>query len=222
MAKLKYLKSALKDNDNHELELKFEADRVSPQEFVAWAASTGKMTGYRQTSSPDVYYRQGKNVLRFRSRGSDETGATITVKLRTKKENTTNRVEIDVPVSKKVSDDNLHAFLEATGWEPELRIWKDSHIIDLVDFWFDPETQSPPVCLAMYEVWEDDDDGEIEPDSKWYIEVEVEKEFINKNTENVLRFWEDYLRERFPAIGKLLNRSLYEIYSGKKYRVVKL
>lgn len=213
------MKNVLKKASNRELELKFRADDIQPQDFVAWCGSTGCMTSYRTVKSPDVYYRQGKNVLRFRGQPGGY-GATITVKKRTSRRSTTNRLEIDVPVDESVSDEDLKAFLEQTGWEPELSIIKESHIIIIDDFVFSEElkgeNRSPPVCLAFYTVWDNVD--MTSPRS--FLEVEVEKAYVDDRAPIFLELWRRCLTRVF-GLPDPLNRSLYELFTGKRYEMVK-
>jgi hypothetical protein len=209
---------------NREFELKFRAPDVTSRQFVRWAANFAFMSGYKHVVSNDVYYRQGQNTLRFRE-NEKKVGSELTVKLRTSKKSTMNRIEIDLPLSKRVDDDTAKAFLEATGWKPELELEKSSYIVRLHNY-STPWDDAPPVAvLALYAV------KPIKPVraalEDWFLEVEIEKESIEstksgfKTAERYLGWWESVLKTEFN-LGKPLNKSLYEIYTGNKYRTIKV
>jgi hypothetical protein len=213
--------NVLKEARNHELELKFKANGVEAGDYIEFMASTQCMTGYRRTESPDIYYRQGKNVLRFRGLPSGK-GATVTVKLRTSKKSTSNRIEIDIPVGPDICDEDVHAFLEATGWRPEVRLFKISHIIDIEDFYFSSGGKSPPVCIALYTVCREflNPKGGVRHSKKTtFLEVEVEKAYVDGRAEDVLEKWKAFINNKWD-LGEPLNQSLYEYYTGRSYRMM--
>lgn len=121
-------------NPNHrEMEIKLAADDVDVEAFnsFCFAKTPSK---YLHIFGPDTYYIQGENVLRRRrDSGPNGTGAgELTVKRRTSKKSTRDRLEIDLRFSATMTRDDVERFLGATGWKPQFTVVKDCHI-----FWFE-------------------------------------------------------------------------------------
>jgi hypothetical protein len=102
-----------------ELELKFEASGVDRDEFLKWAISRDP-SSLITVGCPDVYYVQGKSVLRHRwSEGAGE----LTTKRRRSHNSTTNREEIDVYFDPaKTTTQDVTSLLLATGWKSSLTL----------------------------------------------------------------------------------------------------
>lgn len=192
-----------------ELEIKLDASGVDTLSFLQWCIGLGP-TKYEHAIGPDVYYKQGSNTIRHRWFAGP--AGELTVKLRKSNAHTTDRVEIDLQFDGNVSQDDVTAFLVATGWQKLFTLQKDCHI-----FWL--EMNDVPVSVVLYDVWEI---PETKPKRKRFLEVEIDKGFqINQEKAlQTLEWWRRRLADTFQ-VTKPMNLSLYEIYSGKKYKTVK-
>jgi adenylate cyclase class IV len=191
-------------NTNHvESELKFEVPQsVSTEAFEKWAQRQ-KPLRHVSVSGLDTFYQQGDNVVRHRCSGRSQE---LTIKQRQSKDSITHRLEVDLFFSAKTTQEDVRAFLMASGWRPVLTIHKTSTIYNLA------EDEGEEICLALYCV-----DG-----SRRFMEVELVKGGSESvDAAAVLDYWHKKLTKAFPGIGAPLNASLFEIYSGRKQKVQK-
>lgn len=199
-----------KNPKHSELELKLAADDVDVKIFSRWCFSH-EPTKYVHLTSPDTYYTQGDNVLRHRHGG--KTAGELTVKRRTSKRSTRNRLEIDLRFDSQTTHDDVERFLVATGWEPAFNVFKDCHI-----FWLDEK--KPGVEIVLYDVRCIFPNGK-ETSPRRFVEIEIHKADSNHpKALTTLKDWERAARRAF-ALGAVQTESLYEIYSGKRYGMVK-
>jgi hypothetical protein len=200
---------------HHELEVKIAADSVQPVDFRNWCVTRGP-SEYVRLTSPDVYYTQGKNVLRHRLGDQRRiTGAgELTVKQRTSSKSTKNRVEVDLRFSEKTTREDVERFLEATGWSPAFTVIKDCCIFFFLD-------QKPGVEVVIYTVRCIYPDGR-ETEQRRFLEIEIHKaDSQHVKALTTLKNWEEDIRSNFQGLGETQDQSLYEIYSGKRYNMVK-
>jgi len=195
-----------------ELEYKWDATGVPVDHFAAWAMNLSPFK-YLRIKAPDFYWTQGENVIRHRH---DSGAGTLTVKGRKSSDSITDRVEIDLQFGPNVKGRDVPAFLKATGWKMQLWLAKDAHI-----FWFSPEL-GITITLALYDV--NRVFGNLQtfpPPSRRFLEVEIEKtsSIDEERAKNVLDSWRNALTNEFK-LSQPLNLSLYEIYSGNKYRII--
>lgn len=167
-------------------------------------------TKFLHVIGPDTYYVQGKNVLRHRKNG--EGAGELTVKRRTSKKSTRDRLEIDLRFSSSTTPEDVTQFLSATGWKSQFTVIKSCDI-----FWF--ENSFPYMEAVIYDVRAVFPNGK-ETQSRRFLEVEVHK----KHSGHVralysLKEWERDLRKNFQ-VGDTQSKSLYEIYSGRSYGMV--
>lgn len=200
-----------KTNPLHkEIEIKIAADSVSVPEFNSWCFAK-LPSQYLHVSGYDIYYNQGKNVVRHRQNGG---AGELTVKRRLTNKSTKNREEIDLHFDPKTAQTDIARFLEATGWNEQFKVFKDCYI-----FWF---TNSQPATeVVIYDVRCIRPDGTKTHKSR-FIEVEIHKADSNHvDSQEVIEQWEQEIRSEFPNCGITLNKSLYELYSGATYQIVK-
>jgi adenylate cyclase class IV len=192
--------------EHFELEKKFDAKLVSVEQFKSWGFSKNP-NEYLHAIGPDLYYVQGKNVLRHRQNG-DGAGQ-MTVKQRTSKRSTVLRGEIDLNFSHLNTVDDVTKFLRATGWREKFTVIKDCHIFSFRD-------SMPHMEAVIYDV-RCFYPGGCEGVPYRFLEIEVHKSH-NKHPKShaALQIWEADLRKVLP-VGKIMTKSLYEIYSGKRY-----
>lgn len=198
-------------NPQHrELEIKLDADEVQVEQFKQWCFGRSP-SKYLHVIGPDTYYVQGKNVLRHRQNG--EGAGELTVKRRTSKKSTKDRLEIDLRFDQGTSQDDVTRFLVATGWAPQFTVIKDCHI-----FWF--EDRKPGVEVVLYDVRCIYVSGK-ETSPRRFAEVEIHKADSNSSRAlSTLKEWERDARAVF-SFGETQSESLFEIYSGKRYGMVK-
>lgn len=198
--------------EHRELEVKLEADSVNIRQFKEWCFERGP-SRYLHVLGPDVYYTQGKNVLRHRQPGQGGPGE-LTVKQRTSRNSTRDRLEIDLRFDPTTTIDDVTKFLEATGWKQKFRVFKNCHI-----FWF--EDRNPGVEAVLYSVRCTLPNGK-ETRERSFVEFEIHKAQSNHpQALTILKDWETSARSAFD-FGKTMNLSLYEIFSGSRYGMVKL
>lgn len=198
-----------KKNPQHrELEVKLAADDVCISDFNRWCWARGPAK-YEHVIGPDTYYVQGQNVLRHRQ---NSRAGELTVKRRTSAKSTKDRVEIDLRFDGTTTANDVKRFLAATGWEPAFNVVKDCHI-----FWFDGK---PGFEAVIYDVRCVFPDGQ-ETKPRRFVEFEIHKaDSFDPRALFVLKDLEKEARLSMN-MGPTETESLYEIYSGKRYRLVK-
>lgn len=212
-------------NPNHsERELKFDASKVEKNSFIAWCKQQEHIR-YLYVVGPDTYYRQGDHAVRHRhSETKSDIGnaGQLTVKRRKSHGSIMDRVEVDLEFADHIEVADVTAFLLASGWKKEFTLLKAAHI-----FWF--ERKGIEVTVVVYEVGKVM--GEFQSKSplisnklvnkRLFLEIETEKSNKLNSTEAKaeLNWWHNTIAKSF-TIGEPLNSSLYEIYSGKKYKVM--
>jgi adenylate cyclase class IV len=198
--------------EHRELEVKLAADGMNIKAFKDWCFDRDP-SKYLHVTGPDVYYTQGKNVLRHRQPGQGGPGE-LTVKRRTSKKSTRDRLEIDLKFADIVNIEDVGRFLTATGWKQKFTVIKDCHI-----FWF--EDRVPGVEAVLYSVRCVLPNGK-ETRERAFVEFEIHKtDSHHPRALTTLKDWENSVRKTFD-LGEPLNESLYEIYSGAKYGMVRL
>ncbi len=197
--------------DRHsEIELKFDADHVDPRDFAVWCQRQEPAT-YCMTAVPDVYYVQGKNVVRHRwSEGAGE----LTCKQRKSASQITDRVEVDLSFGDKISTADVTAFLQTSGWKRLFTLLKDRC---QTFYW---EEDGIKVCVALYGVERLNEHTQKCEGLRHFLEVEVLKgsNCTDEYAREVLSDWGTHLIEEF-GLEKPLNLSLFEIYSKRRYPI---
>jgi hypothetical protein len=202
-----------------EIEAKFSAESVEPHQLLAFASeiksdSVLKPYGYEISGAIivkgyDVYYGQGKSVLRVRCDGEgDKATICITTKTRKSKADLLDRNEVDVWLRKDTRPEDIETFLDRTGWKALFTINKYYTVFHL-------KSSSGPgniICLALY----DTHDGNPE-NKKRFLEVEVERDSVCTSAQGraILKKWISSVRARF-GLGEPSNQSLFELYMPKK------
>lgn len=200
--------------DKHtELELKFDASGISRDQFINWGMAFLPVS-YERVKGPDIYWRQGNNTVRHRwSGGAGE----MTVKSRRSTHSTTNRLEIDLRFASDTTSMDVEAFLLASGWKQEFVLFKECDIFRFLDF-----EDGCGVDVVYYTVGKLKEDKLI--DKRSFIEIEIEKgsDLNSTRCHQVLEGWASAARDSFGSrLLKPMNKSLYEIFSGKKTKVKK-
>jgi adenylate cyclase class IV len=150
-------------------------------------------------SGPDRYYENGKDVLRWRQ---SEDLAELTIKRRASKKETFVREEIDLKIEKQPHED-VENFIGLLGFKHSFTIKKDCHI-----FWF--SDTNGDVCVCAYKVHSDN------KPPLYVIEIEAPKGLAVFLSKKMVSKWEKVVG---ISSKKRVNKSLYEIYSGKKNKL---
>lgn len=190
-----------------EIEYKYEADHIDWTQFVDFVKSLNPARELK-VAGPDHYYVNDDYVIRHRYNAKLNE---LTVKTRKHKRITTVRGEINLTLPNKLNPKLVNLFLNAIGFKKEFEVNKSCHI-----FWFDGPHESK-VSVVIYDV---SLDGSLNKDR--YIEIEVEDAETIKDAKDELKRWGKILKDGVMLMdSKRINESLYEIYSGKKYRMQK-
>lgn len=188
-----------------EIEIKWNARRVRRAAFnkAMRAHLRGKKWKLVTIAGFDYYHINGPNVLRHRH------GATtneLTVKARTSNSSTTVRKEVNVKLPPSVSPVLVREMMAELGFDKILPIYKDCDIYFVKDGKY-------IVDIVWYRA---SCDGTRRMD---LIEVEIHNAPI-KTSIAMLNKWKKFLSESFGLTDfDIINDSLYEIYSGKRYRM---
>lgn len=209
-----------------EVESKFSADGIEAKDlFESLSSLIGDnatdITHYKTVSGWDKYYQQGSNWLRHRCDGDRKTSV-LTCKVRKSAGSITDRHEVDMPIQEAVSSDTVEAFLKLSGWKLGFEIQKTSYIFHLA-------TPTHKVCVALYDVWQENEvrlrlPGGFEvftvakekTEPRRFLEVEIEKDSACTHDQALeyLKSWVQYFQMVF-ALDEPLNESLFEMYRPK-------
>lgn len=215
----------MSDPQHSELEVKYAADSLTIaqfEDFLSGRADRFPLQRKIVVTGTDIYYERGRDVVRQRmGDGCNE----LTVKVRKSRKSIQDRHEVDLSFAEKTRPIDVQQFLKLTGWKESVSLVKTSYIY----FFRRPanlylrerprEEQYVDFDIAVYDVT-------LSPPglhaTRRFMEVEIHKDSpvdMDARVEE-LRL----LKTSFPSalkLGEPLNESLYEIYSGKKYRIQK-
>lgn len=200
--------------DTHsEIEIKLVADDVDMGVFNRWCMAKSPVR-YEHVFGPDVYYVQGHNTLRHR--WNIGTAGELTVKRRKSTGDVTDRVEIDLNFGGATNINDVTQFLLATGWKRKFTLMKEAHI-----FWYETPV---PMTLVIYEAGRlaNTTSGTKVVEKRRFIECEIEKgSALTPEQSRVELLKLERELKRVFGVGTRSKLSLYEIYSGKCYEVLK-
>jgi|SRR6185436_20630860 len=193
-------------NAHNEIEAKLAANGVDLANFMIWCESKSPER-YKFVNSPDYYYNQNGHVVRHRV--NSQTNHELTVKKRKSNNSTRDRLEIDLKFAENTTADDVKAFLLATGFELELPLRKEAHI-----YWF--KEGKTHLSVVIYDVF-----CEGFSDRR-FIEVEAEKgsDVSVDHAKKRVNAWVKDIQDCF-GVNDPLNDSLYELYTGNKYQIIK-
>lgn len=191
-----------------EIEFKWDGEGIDPKAFLHLATSYGPVS-YHLSSCPDIYYVQGKSVVRHRwSGGAGE----LTTKRRKSATSITDRAEVDLKFSPDHSVKDVTEFLRISGWKRLFTLFKDQcHV-----FFF--EEKDAKVTLAYYGVERLNERTQKCENLRHFVEVEVEKgsKLSDRDAMALLQKWRTRL-ETTLGLGEPMKKSLFEIYSNRTY-----
>jgi hypothetical protein len=189
-------------NERHsELEFKFKADHV-PVAFFKNMMHTSLPDDYENLTFDDVYWKRGAVCVRHRLL----KGGEMTVKARKSQDSIKDRVEINLGFAPKTTQEDVEAFLAATGYERLFTLRK------LIAHVFHFKFHDCDIEAAIYEV------GRVD---KWgisgvrqFIEIELKnRTFSEEEASGVLDAWKVWFQQQL-GLAEPLNESLLEIYTN--------
>jgi hypothetical protein len=194
-----------------EIEYKFDAGHISWEEFEEFVKNgffdTFHIIKKQIFNGFDDYWELQDSVIRHRHWGQVNQ---LTVKLRKNKKSILNRIEQDLNFSKKTSSKDVSEFLRFAGYNKTVSIKKKSVVL-----WLENEA-GLHFTMVLYEV----KCLNKEIKNKRFLEIEVEKSnYIDEvQAEEELFILKGLISKKFN-LSNPMNKSLYEIYSGKVYKV---
>jgi hypothetical protein len=216
--------SDTKLSHHSELEAKLVADGLKVGDFKRFMLMNYDIQQYKQIKGPDTYYEQGVHVVRYRFDSRHHKNE-VTVKRRKSVTSTRDRLEIDLPLATGTQPIDIDGFLCASGFKRAFTIVKEGHV-----YWT-RLSKSLEASIVYYTCWEVDiskrEAGTIaiaetlppvHGSIHTFIEIEAEKgsAVSQKTAERRIQEQVKIFREEF-GLDKPVNKSLYEIYSGKPY-----
>lgn len=196
---------------NEEIEIKWNAtssELRKPVERSAFNSAIrryikGKKSRKLVVAGFDYYYPSKRGAPRHRH-GSITNE--LTIKARLSKKSTTRRREINLKLDLSTSPIQVQDFMKEMGLGKVLPIFKDCDIYFIQDGKY-------VVDVVWYRVKVD---GFADRD---FIEVEVHEAPVGSSIATLNR-WKKWLKQEFGITdADIVNESLYEIYSGKKYNM---
>lgn len=193
-----------------EIEIKWDATAVNRFEYnrkiLAFLNVKKLKREFLKVAGFDYYYTS-KNGDVVRHRVSKNTNE-LTIKARLDNKSTTVRTEINMQLSKQCSLVDVTEFFGLVGIKRDFEIYKDC------DIWFIQDGQAE-VSIVWYKV--------SKPKMRDRIFMEVEVHNVGeRDSMRILKRWTKVLHDLFGLSDKdVLQDSLYEIYSGKRYKLIK-
>jgi adenylate cyclase class IV len=189
-----------------EIEIKWDGTRVERRAFnkAIRVYAKGKKFTKVPAAGFDYYYTSADGyVLRHRhGAGSNE----LTVKARVSKRSTTVRKETNVKITKASSPIQIQEFCTELGFGKCLPVFKDCDIYFIQDGKY-------LVDVVWYRV------TCMDAAPRLFLEVEVHGA-PEAASLSVLRRWKAFMFKNFGLTDKdVIHESLYEIYSGNRYRM---
>lgn len=199
---------------HEEIEIKwnaFSTELKRPVERTAFNAAIKKYVRgkkYRKVvvAGFDYYYTSPEGDAPRHRHGAITNE--LTIKARLSKKSTTIRREINVKLAKETSPIEVQAFMTEIGFDKCLPIHKDCDIYFIEEFGVIVDVVWYRVTCGTHQVRD-------------FLEVEVHESTKKKSME-VLGKWKSWLHREFGVTDKdIVNQSLYEIYSGKTYKMAR-
>lgn len=199
-----------------EIEIKWDARNLDRSEFNKkmrlFLVNSHFENKFKHAYGFDYYYEsETGRVARHRS-GIDINE--LTVKARTSNKSTTIRHEANIKLSKDMPVTEIECALGLMGFKHSFSIYKDCDIYFIED-------GKAEISIVWYTI--------TMPQSKYkvpertFFEIEVHN-IGEKESLKLLKKWEKMVAESLLGLNKssIIPESLYEIYTGKKYRLEKV
>jgi adenylate cyclase class IV len=192
---------------NIEIEFKFNADEISRKDFCNLIEKKFKPIKTLELQNPldddsgDHYYTKGDRFMRFRTDGKSYWE--LTTKVKQSETNNRVRVEVNIPLGKKMTLNKAEAFADVFGLKHDFTIKKDVAI-----YWIDHIVLSHYICY--------DPKGK-KLNTFMEIEANEEHEFSTEQEAlDLLVEWEKKLEPLGINANKRIKKSLFEFYTNEK------
>lgn len=170
------------DIEIQELEFKYSAEDIKLSDFIKFAESLAPEKRL-EVASWDFYY-SGNGLpfefMRFRNGPSPE----LTIKMKTNDKNNNHRVEIDLPLSNKVTSWLVEKFVSCLGFKENFRIYKYCDI-----YWYEK------IDIVYYTIY----DKEMKEVGR-RVEIEARKDYPFKSADEALAEVKA-MEQKMSAIG---------------------
>jgi adenylate cyclase class IV len=194
-----------------EIEIKWDASSVKRLDFNEKVKTfLNKKYKHNKISVAGFdYYYESKDAYVGRHRHSRDHNE-LTVKARVSKKSTTIRKEINIKLAPDASPMVVQEFMSELGFGKVMPIYKDCDIYFIRDGKY-----------VIDIVWYTVSSPKVKGPDKIFIEIEVHEAPLKKSLK-MLDKWKKFLYTNFNiSDSDVINQSLYEIYSGNKYRITK-
>jgi len=185
-----------------ELELKYFADDISLAKFQTLAEElnykkllvVGGLDTYY--TAPDILKDTGIEFLRYRHGLTPE----LTFKIKTNQNNNNSRIEVDLPLSKKITKFIINKFVNMLGFKENFEIYKECYI-----YFYDK------IDIVYYTV-RDKEEGKV---LAKFIEIEARKDAKFTSEEEAWKLVKE-MEQNMNVLGispqNRLKRSMWEIF----------
>lgn len=197
----------------HEIETKWEAEKISRSSFNRFLWSMIDQVDhhgwtFKSAGGFDHYFVNSLGYV-ARHRDGDDLKE-LTVKARVDSEDITVRVEHNIALDGKAATlKSVHGFLKTSGYQKLVSIYKDCDI-----YRFKMKNSPVEATVVWYEVT-----CKGRP-KRTFIEVEVDGG-SKKERLKILKMWTRLIQKGLKLGKKQISQeSLYEIYTGLKYRMI--
>lgn len=189
-----------------EIEVKWRADGVERQDFndklKEYLVTKKYLYEFLRVAGPDTYY-SNDNGHTLRHRYGKNTNE-LTAKMRLYKNSIKTRKEVNVKLHPKQSLEDVFELCSMLGFVKDVTITKDC------DIYFISGSRAH-VSIVWYKV------SVANQEPRTFIEVEVEG-LSHKKSLGVLKLWSKRLESMYGLRKRdISDKSLYEIYTGKRY-----
>ena len=189
-----------------EIEIKWDGSKVERPGFNKAVRKYAKGKKYKLVKAAGFdYYHTSREGYVIRHRHGEGTNE-LTVKARVSKQSTTVRKETNIKIAKACSPLSVQEFAKELGFGTTLPVYKDCDIYFIQDGKY-------VVDVVWYRVTCQDAEPRI------FLEVEVQQA-PEQASLAILNRWKKFMLKNFGLTdADVIHESLYEIYSGNRYRM---
>lgn len=198
-----------------EIEIKWDASQIKRDDFNfklrSFLGSKKKKFKFKAAAGFDYYYEsESRRVARHRQ-GLDVNE--LTIKARISGKSTTVRHEANVKLTRDMPVTEVETALNLMGFRHAISIYKDC------DIYFIYQGKAE-ISIVWYIVTVPKSKYKVP--AKTFFEIEVHN-VPEKESLKILNDWKKNVAEKLLGLKKenIIQESLYEIYTGKRYRVEK-
>lgn len=198
-----------------EIEIKWDASQVKREDYnqkLRSLLSKQKLKfKFKKAAGFDYYYENADGRVARHRQGADVNE--ITIKARLSKKSSTIRHEANVKLANDMPVTEVETALNLMGFNHSIAIYKDC------DIYFINQGKAE-ISIVWYVVTVPRSKYKVPP--KVFFEIEVHN-VPEKQSLKILKSWKKNIAEKLLGLkdSDVINESLYEIYTGKRYRIEK-